>query len=91
VSTDDPTEPREGTVARLLDDPAVWAEVPPGLRERVIDAATASVAAARQTTVRTAAERPRGGPTGPPGATCATCPATPPGPPVPRGVGGAGP
>ena len=45
MSTDDPTDPREGTVARLLDDPAVWAEVPPGLRERVIDAATASVAA----------------------------------------------
>lgn len=44
MSTDDPTDPREGRVARLLDDPAVWAEVPPGLRDRVVAAATESVA-----------------------------------------------
>jgi hypothetical protein len=33
-------DPRDPAVARLLDDPAVWAEVPAGLRERVLAAAT---------------------------------------------------
>jgi hypothetical protein len=44
VSTDDPTDPRDATVARLLDDPTVWAEVPAGLRDRVVAAATGAVA-----------------------------------------------
>ena len=44
MSTDDPTDPRDAGVARLLDDPAVWAEVPAGLRDRVVAAATEAVA-----------------------------------------------
>ena len=44
MSTDDPTDPRDASVARLLDDPAVWTEVPAGLRDRVVAAATGAVA-----------------------------------------------
>jgi hypothetical protein len=44
VSTDDPTDPRDESVARMLDDPAVWAEVPAGLRDRVVAAAREAVA-----------------------------------------------
>ena len=44
MSTDDPTDPRDATVGRLLDDPAVWAEVPADLRDRVVAAATEAVA-----------------------------------------------
>jgi hypothetical protein len=41
VSTDDTGGPaRHATVEGLLDDPAVWTEVPLGLRERVLAAAT---------------------------------------------------
>jgi hypothetical protein len=37
VSGSDPSDP---AVARLLEDPAVWAEVPPGLRARTLAEAT---------------------------------------------------
>jgi hypothetical protein len=41
VSTDDPDDAqRHATVVRLLDDPALWAPVPPDLRARVMAAAT---------------------------------------------------
>jgi hypothetical protein len=41
VSTDDTGGPaRHAAVERLLDDPALWTEVPLGLRERVLAAAT---------------------------------------------------
>ena len=41
MSTDDTGGPaRHATVERLLDDPALWTEVPDGLRERVLAAAT---------------------------------------------------
>jgi len=44
VSTDDNGDDgRHATVVRLLDDPALWAEVPPYLRQRVIRDADASV------------------------------------------------
>jgi hypothetical protein len=43
VSTDDPGDPRLDTVVRLLDDPALWTEVPSGLRDRVVEAALAGV------------------------------------------------
>jgi hypothetical protein len=43
VSTDDPGDPRLDTVVRLLDDPALWTEVPPDLRDRVVGAALAGV------------------------------------------------
>jgi Anti-sigma-K factor rskA, C-terminal len=39
VSNDDTGDRRHATVVRLLDDPALWAEVPFGLRERVVEAA----------------------------------------------------
>jgi hypothetical protein len=41
VSSNDPVDP---AVARLLDDPAVWAEVPAGMRARVLDAAAGAAA-----------------------------------------------
>ncbi len=41
MSTDDPGDARRhATVVRLLDDPALWTEVPPELRDRVLDAAS---------------------------------------------------
>ncbi len=41
MSTDDPGASRlPATVVRLLGDPALWVDVPFGLRERVIEAAT---------------------------------------------------
>ena len=41
MSTDDPGDAqRHATVVRLLDDPALWAPVPPDLRARVLAAAT---------------------------------------------------
>ncbi|HET6772392.1 MAG TPA: anti-sigma factor [Acidimicrobiales bacterium] len=43
MSTNDPGDPRLDTVVRLLDDPALWTEVPPGLRDRVVEAALAGV------------------------------------------------
>lgn len=43
MSTDDPGDPRLDTVVRLLDDPALWTEVPSGLRDRVVEAALAGV------------------------------------------------
>jgi Anti-sigma-K factor rskA len=43
VSTNDPGDPRLDTVVRLLDDPALWTEVPSGLRDRVVEAALAGV------------------------------------------------
>jgi Anti-sigma-K factor rskA len=43
VSTNDPGDPRLDTVVRLLDDPALWTEVPPDLRDRVVGAALAGV------------------------------------------------
>lgn len=43
MSTDDPTDPRDEAVARRLDDPAVWADVPTGLRDRVVAAARDAV------------------------------------------------
>jgi hypothetical protein len=36
VTTTEPGDPRHDTVVRLLDDPALWAEVPSGLRESVL-------------------------------------------------------
>lgn len=43
MSTNDPGDPRLDTVVRLLDDPALWTEVPSGLRDRVVEAALAGV------------------------------------------------
>jgi hypothetical protein len=43
VSTDDPGETQRHVV-RLLDDPALWAEVAPELRDRVLAAATGAQA-----------------------------------------------
>ena len=43
MSTDDPGDAqRHATVVRLLDDPALWAPVPPDLRARVMAAAAAT-------------------------------------------------
>ncbi len=36
MTTTEPGDPRHDTVVRLLDDPAMWAEVPSGLRESVL-------------------------------------------------------
>jgi hypothetical protein len=40
------SDPDERAVARLLDNPAVWAEVPPGLKERVLAEALGGAPAA---------------------------------------------
>jgi hypothetical protein len=47
VSTDDPGDRRHAAVVRLLDDPDLWAEVPVGMRDRVVEAATGAAAADR--------------------------------------------
>jgi hypothetical protein len=36
VTTSEPGDRRQDAVVRLLDDPALWAEVPAGLRDRVL-------------------------------------------------------
>ena len=43
------SDPDERAVARLLDNPAVWAEVPPGLKERVLAEALGGAPAADET------------------------------------------
>jgi len=46
VSTDDSGDARRhATVVRLLDEPALWTEVSPGVRDRVVAAATDAAAA----------------------------------------------
>lgn len=66
MSNDDPTDPRDATVARMLDDPAVWADVPAGLRERVAAAARDAVGdephADEQDTAEPQGDRTVGGP-----------------------------
>ena len=46
MTTNEPGDPRLDTVVRLLDDPALWAEVPSGLRDRVLTEALGSEGAA---------------------------------------------
>jgi hypothetical protein len=45
-------DPPEAALARLLGDPAVWAEVTPGLRQRTLAEATGSAADAKVTVMR---------------------------------------